>query len=163
MEVNNVQFTQLKWGKYEYFLRENTVEIGYWGEGVEDLYNPSIESFSITFKVMERCILKEQTDRFFDTYLTSALFFVGGTKVYGHFNFSDMFETREDERKFIEYLIHREDVLESSKRYEKLYEYLKEKPRIDGYTEYDEMYDEKQEAMVNTICYVDYDEEGDLS
>ncbi len=163
MEINNVQFTQLKWGKYEYFLRENTVEIDYWGEGVEDLYNPSIESFSITFKVMERYILKEQTDRLFDTYLTIALFFVGGTKVYGHFTFSDTFETREDERKFIEYLIHREDVLEASKRYEKLYKYLKEKPRIDGYTEYVEMYDEKQEEMVNTIGYVDYDEEGDLS
>lgn len=156
MEVNNVQFTQLKWGKNEFFLRENSVEIGNWETFQEDIP----ESFPIIFKGISRCVLKEQTDRLFDTYLTVGLLFLDG-KVYGHYDFSDEFETKEEERKFIEYLIHREDVLAASKRYEKLYEYLKEKPRIHGYMEIVEKYDEKQEKMVDTFLYAPYDEEED--
>jgi len=44
-----------------------------------------------------------------------------------------IFDTKQDACKFVEYVIHREDILAASKDYEVLYQYLKEKPCVDGF------------------------------
>lgn len=161
MEINDIQFTQMKYGKIELFIRENAVEVGHYTVDPKELPNPALEHFTIIFTgVMERSLLVENAELFLEESVVIGLTNVEG-KMYSFYRYSNTFPTREDERKFIEHLIHREDVLEASKRYELLYEYLKGKPHLDGYTIMEEFHDENRDEMVNMIMYVDYDEEDD--
>ncbi|MGM2611481.1 hypothetical protein ACTFQL_27655 [Bacillus cereus group sp. MYBK44-1] len=160
MEINNVRFTHIKSEKHDILIPEAVpnIEIHDWSTGVEDLLNPKIERFVIEFQgILERSTVEE--DRFLETYLSVGITFLDG-KWYGDPPYENMFKTKQEEGKFIESLIHRNDVLEVSKKHEVLYNHLKEKPIIEGYMGVDEMYDEKQEQMIDIVTYIDYEEEG---
>lgn len=161
MEINNMQFTQIKYGKIELLIQENAVEVGHYTVEAKEIHNPALEHFTIIFtEVLDKSLLEENDELFFIDRVAIGLTNVEG-QMYGFYQYSNTFPTIEEERKFMEYLIHREDVLESSKKYEVLYKYLKEKPRLDGYTIMEKFYDESAGKMKDMVMYVDYDEEDD--
>lgn len=65
----------------------------------------------------------------------------------------------EEIHKLSEYLLHRDDVILACARLEDkyLYERLKDKPKLAGYSEMAEMYDESTGEMVDIRAYIDKD------
>ncbi|HGA0513265.1 TPA: hypothetical protein ACIQMB_005453 [Bacillus pacificus] len=170
MKIQNIQYTQVKTEDYEILLpkKMSHIEIEEWNS--ED---SNLEQFAFICKgILERNLLDEKPC-FEEVNLAMIIYFLRG-KMYINQRYQ-MFETKQDERKFVECLIHREDVLKASKGYEVLYERLKEKPRVDGfighkyikdephdgYVNPAKMYDEEQEGMKKIGAFIKY-EEGDL-
>ncbi|MDA1802799.1 hypothetical protein [Bacillus cereus group sp. BY6-1LC] len=158
MEINNVQFTQIKAGEYEILFpaKMQHIKIQNWTH--EGNKGSKMEQFGFECKtILERKTVHENPC-FEEIDLAMIVTFLHG-KVYVDQPYQ-IFETKQEERKFAEFLIHREDILEAAKKHEFLYEQLKEKPRVDGFVGSVEELDEKQGKKIEINTFIEYEEEG---
>ncbi|HDR4422880.1 TPA: hypothetical protein QCU60_004322 [Bacillus cereus] len=157
MKIRNIQYTQVKIKNYEILLPKNMkhIKVGEWGR-----MGDTIAQFTYQCEgVLER-YLGDENPCFEEVELAMMVTF-WNEKLYVDQRYK-MFKTKQDERKFSEFLIHRKDIIEAAKEYEFLYERLKEKPRVDGYAERRYVKDEQQEEMKEVAAFVKYKEEGEI-
>lgn len=139
MKIQNIQYTQVKTKEYEILFPYKMPHIK-----IQDLSKEGNEMghFVFTCKgVLERNLL-DKNPRFEEIEFVMVLYiFRGKLEVNQRYQ---IFDTKQDACKFVECVIHREDIIAASKVHKVLYQYLKEKPCVDG------------------IIGHKYEEEGDL-
>lgn len=152
MEIKHFVKISLKDGE-EYFI---STYFPY----VEIIEYPHLDeiSFSISFPRVYKKFAFQDEVTFEETEMTVFIYF-HKNRIYFSPEGRNQKCYPEEKHKLVEYLLHRDDVLQACEELEDkyLYDRLKMKPKVAGYTEMAEMYDETTGDMVDIRAYIDKD------